>query len=202
MKCPKCGYNSFEDNNACPKCAADLTGFKGTFGLTPLLFSQTNRIAMAQELMSSLQSEEHGEEAETATDMFAFDLPDDTPATPANIAANDDPFNFDETPPAISGNNEFSFDDQPASAADDPFASLLESTSQAENDPFAGLSAPPQPAPVAPPAPGAAGEFDLNNFSWDDTPAPAPAATTTTAATPIEDDFDSLFGDTDTAAKK
>ena len=41
-------------------------------------------------------------------------------------------------------------------------------------------------------------EFDLESFSWDDTPA-APAVTDSTEST---DDFDSLFGDTKENAQK
>jgi hypothetical protein len=39
---------------------------------------------------------------------------------------------------------------------------------------------------------------DLNDFTWDDTPDIAPGA----AAKPADDDFNSLFGDTDNTAKK
>jgi hypothetical protein len=44
--------NSFEHNDACPKCAADVTGFKGTFGLTPGIPARGQ--IMAESLMSSL----------------------------------------------------------------------------------------------------------------------------------------------------
>lgn len=198
MRCPKCGYNSFEHNDACPKCSSDVTGFKGTFGLAPLVFPQAIRAVMAEELMAGFDSAEDGNEnVEAATDMFSFDLPDDTPATPA---AAKDPFDFDDTPSSSDlGTGVFSFDEQPEAGAkeDDPFASLLESTSQSDGDPFAALAAPSAPSPVAAAA-NSPGEFDLNNFSWDDSPPSAAAET----ATPVEDDFDSLFGDMDDAAKK
>lgn len=196
MKCPKCGYNSFEHNDACPKCAADVTGFKGTFGLTPLVFPQEVRTVMAESLMSEFESSDHGDESgEINHDMFSFDLPDDTPAQPAPAK---NPFDFDDEPaPADSGTGAFSFDDTPSPEPADPFASLLESTSQSEPDSFAPLDAPVSPAAASPASPG---EFDLNSFSWDETPVVKPAAAE--AAKPEEDDFDSLFGDMDDADKK
>jgi len=38
MKCPKCGFNSFESNDACPRCAASLKELKQTYGLAPVVF--------------------------------------------------------------------------------------------------------------------------------------------------------------------
>jgi len=37
MKCPKCGYNSFEFLNACKKCGAELGSFKKTHRISPVL---------------------------------------------------------------------------------------------------------------------------------------------------------------------
>lgn len=198
MKCPKCGYNSFENNDACPKCSADLAGFKGTFGLAPLVFPQAVRTMMAESMAADQVSDEHEDDLnETAHDMFAFDLPDETPA---QSAAGKDPFDFDDTPASSDlGTGAFSFDDEPEPTAPDPFASLLESTSQSDGDAFASLG-----TPLSPPAASAVadtsspGEFDLNSFSWDDTPSPKAGDN----AKPAEDDFDSLFGDMDDTAKK
>lgn len=196
MKCPKCGYNSFENNDSCPKCFADVTAFKGTFGMTPLIFSKETRSKMADDLMTELASAVHSEENHgTENDMFSFDLPDDSPVVAAT--STKDPFDFDDTPISSDlGIGEFSFDDQPATAQkDDPFASLLESTSQSDNDPFATLAA---PATVAPePTNSSPGEFDFNNFSWDDTPAPSADLVTKS----VKSDLDSLFGELDDAAK-
>ncbi|RII28640.1 MAG: hypothetical protein CXR31_01810 [Geobacter sp.] len=36
MKCPKCGYNSFEFHDSCKKCNHDLTSFKETQGIRPV----------------------------------------------------------------------------------------------------------------------------------------------------------------------
>lgn len=37
MKCPKCGYNSFEYLDSCKKCNADLAGFKAAHGIRPMI---------------------------------------------------------------------------------------------------------------------------------------------------------------------
>ena len=37
MKCPKCGYNSFEIHDTCKKCANDLTSYKNIHGLKSIV---------------------------------------------------------------------------------------------------------------------------------------------------------------------
>jgi len=37
MRCPKCGYNSFEFNQACPKCGRDLTSTREHLGFFPFV---------------------------------------------------------------------------------------------------------------------------------------------------------------------
>jgi predicted nucleic acid-binding Zn-ribbon protein len=196
MKCPKCGYNSFEYHDACKKCANDLTGYKNTYGLKAIVMPQEARSSMAAALMEETAASHQAPETadETAADMFSFDLPDDESASGATTAS--DPFDFGEEPATseAQGFGEFSFDDErttaQAKAEEDAFADLLESSSQE------GASS---AAPAAATATGSAGEFDLSSFSWDDAPA-APAATA--AETKVEDDFNSLFGDLDDATKK
>ena len=195
MKCPKCGYNSFEYHDACTKCSNDLTGYKVTYGLTAIVLPQAARSSMAAAFTAETAAGNQAPEAEVeaTTDMFSFDLPDEDASDPA-VTASNNPFDFTEEPGADKpeGFGNFSFDDEQksaqAKAEEDAFADLLESTSQ-EGD--AGVA----PAPAA--AAGSPGEFDLNNFSWDDTPA-----TPTTAETKPEDDFNSLFGDLDDITKK
>ena len=188
MKCPKCGYNSFEFYDACKKCANDLTSYKDTYGLKPIVLPLEARTSMAEKLMAETAlSAQKPDTSDTSAEMFSFDVPDDhTTQTPA-----DDPFNFDDDPIAATQNGgEFSFDDgqqsAQAKAEEDAFADLLESTSQEDLAPTAAVST------------SASGEMDLNNFSWDDTPAP----TAGEPAKPAEDDFNSLFGSMDEPAKK
>jgi hypothetical protein len=126
--------------------------------------------------------------------MFSFDIPEgdmvaDTESFPPN-----DPFSFNDEPESPSlGSSDFSFGKEQmsaqAKAEEDAFADLLESTSQDK----VSASSVPQPD-----AANRQAEPSLNDFSWDDTPEIAPGA----AAKPADDDFNSLFGDTDDTAKK
>jgi hypothetical protein len=187
MKCPKCGYNSFEIHDTCKKCANDLTGYKNTHGLKSVVLPLEARTGMAEKLLAESSHDVQAVAADVPTDMFSFDVPDTAGSSPS---PQDDPFNFGDEPatPALGG-GEFSFgDDQKsaqAKAEEEAFASLLESSSQA-----------PKPGAAAGAAAEDAGD-DLSNFSWDDTPEAAPAG-----GAKSSDDFNDLFGDTDEDAKK
>lgn len=186
MKCPKCGYNSFEIHDSCKKCANDLTGYKETHGLKSIVLPQEARTSMAEKLMADMAQDDHAVVADVPADMFSFDIPEDVAAVTGYAAPKDDPFSFDDLPASPApGGGEFAFDTEQksaqAKAEEDAFADLLESSSQ-----------PPQAATA-----GTQDASDLNSFSWDDTPDAAPGD----AAKP-DDDFNSLFGDTDEDAKK
>lgn len=184
MKCPKCGFNSFEYYDSCSKCSGDLAGYKQTYSITSMVFPQEVKEKLAAEFSSTESSaDELSETVETHGDIFSFDLPDDSGAT--SISHNDDPFNFDE--PAADTSSSAG-----AKSDDDIFADLLETTSQTDESPFGAPTAtvPPEPA-KAPDTSSGPGEFNLENFSWDD----APASPDSESAPPA-DDFDSLFGDT------
>lgn len=194
MKCPKCGYNSFETYDTCRKCATDLTEFKQTHGIVPLVLPAEVRKRMAAELGGGATTAEAAASENNNNDMFSFDLPQhEEPATPPPAA---DPFAFDTPATAAPAAPAFSFDTPAATPTHDPFADLLESTPQA---PKAAA------APAAAPTAGDAGQgFELNSFSWDDTPEP-PSAGAAPQATPekkVDDDFSSLFGDLGTPEKK
>ncbi|GFE56909.1 hypothetical protein [Geobacter sp. AOG1] len=45
MKCPKCGYNSFETLDSCKKCNQDLTSFKESRGIRPIFLQGLSRPA-------------------------------------------------------------------------------------------------------------------------------------------------------------
>lgn len=186
MKCPKCGYNSFESHDSCKKCSSDLSGYKQTYGIAPIVFPLEIREKMAATLRAASVDEPIAESVESHEDMFAFDLPEETATAAATF--KDDPFDFDKPAQAaglVQGKVE-----------DDPFADLLETTPQVSSDPFGSPAA--AAAPQAAAATSAPGEFELENFSWDDTPA----ATSGSGGQADADDFDSLFGDADESAKK
>lgn len=184
MKCPKCGFNSFEYYDDCKKCSSDLTGYKQTYSITSMVLPQEAKEKLAAEFLSTESApEQNAAAAETHDDIFSFDLPDDSPST---VVQNKDPFDFINP---SSGVNKAAASNFEA----DAFANLLESTSQSDDSPFA---APQTPAPSVA-APGAnstsgAGEFDLESFSWDDAPSDTAAAGSAEGT----DDFDSLFGET------
>lgn len=190
MKCPKCGYTTFETSDSCRKCSHDLTEFKRSFNITPVVLPNAMLSSMAAS-MGSGPARVQQTSAEPAGDMFSFDLPAETkPAAPAKSA---DPFSFDDIPAANKGGNSpspFSFDAPPASStAHDPFADLLEQT------PSGGPAA---AKPAAAPAPKQ--DYELNSFSWDDAQDAADEKVAKPAAKKSDDDFNSLFdlGNTET----
>ena len=218
MKCPKCGYNSFEFHDSCTKCSQDLTEYKQSYGLGTIVLPQAARTVMAESLAKA-PGDEKGMAA--TEEMFSFDLPDAEPTAAPATTSGRDPFSFDDetagAPPQKS--EEFSFDggekSAQARAEEDAFASLLESTSldspksvpestpQESADVFADAFADLAYTPASEvPEPDAAaadssGEFELENFSWDDTPV---TGTDESPKSP-DNDFESLFGDTDDTKK-
>ena len=187
MKCPKCGFNSFEHYDICIKCSSNLTAYKQTYSISSLVLPLAAKQNMASEKESAESVSEHlNDSVEAHDDIFSFDLPDEPPAIPAQ------PFTqnliFGET--SVTGT-------QPNSSTieDDPFADLLESTIQAHGVTPLPVNDSPLSAPAVvkvEKAPSAPGDFDLDSFSWDDIPGTASATDTKKP----EDDLDSLFAPT------
>jgi hypothetical protein len=196
MKCPKCGYNSFEFYDACKRCAQDLTSYKVTYGLKPIVLPQETRIAMAAAMMVAPEPEAVPEQTtESPSDMFSFDLPDEKEAAGSKTIDHDDFFKLSDPPAATpsTGYGAFSFDDEPVTnqtkAVDDAFADLLETSQPAGNAP----SAEPKSASGG----DTTAEYELSSFSWDE-----PGETLPAGEKKPDDDFESLFGDIDSNAKK
>lgn len=173
MRCPKCGYTSFESYDSCRKCSADLTEFKQSHGITPMILPPSLRAEMAAGL--GIETSKQDASPDTSNDMFSFDLPTEQQPAAAQ-AVSSSPFSFDDTPAA------------PAASAPDPFASLMTSS--------------PQPAAAPPQAPPQG--FEMNSFSWDDTPTPGEASSAAAdgGKKSADDDFNSLFGDLGDSDKK
>jgi len=199
MKCPKCGYNSFECFDACKKCSHDLTEYKEKLGLKPIVFQMETRAAMVAAMNAEEAQNAAGKQTtEQPSDMFSFDVPEETPISfDTTTDASGDFFNFSDKPAAVAtgGFGDFSFDDdseikKPATM-DDAFASLLESTPRGVTASTGTPSASPSQA-----AGNTTGEFDLNSFSWDDTPESGGAEKKP------DDDFNSLFGEISSGPKK
>lgn len=120
MKCPKCGYNSFEFLDACKKCRADLTAFKQSLGIRTLLHP-------AEEKPAAVPPEAAGEPfAATSGPAPALEAGEPSWELPADAAApgGTEPFaGFDFTlPEAGKGEEEaFSFgEEMPPEAAQAP----------------------------------------------------------------------------------
>jgi len=133
-------------------------------------------------------------EAEAPVDMFSFDIPEGETTADAGSFLKDDPFNFDDVPAVPAhGGGDFPFGKEQmtaqAKAEEDAFADLLESSSRAEG----AASSAPNPVES-----GIEDGTQLSDFNWDDTPDPSHGA----ASKPVEDDFNSLFGDTDDTPHK
>ncbi|NVN90603.1 MAG: hypothetical protein HXX11_08335 [Desulfuromonadales bacterium] len=195
MKCPKCGYNSFECYDSCIKCSHDLTAHKMNYGLKPIVFQKEIRAAMAAALATETAAAAAPEQpAEQPVDLFSFDLPDDEPAAATkDEAAKDDHFSFSEKPatPNPDSMGTFSIDNEhtlDAHKSAGVFENLLETTTH-HGTSESTLSSSQQTT--------VQGEYDLSNFSWDDTPDTAVSG----AKKPV-DDFDSLFGDIEGSIKK
>ena len=192
MKCPKCGFNSFEFYDTCKKCSSDLVGFKQTYSIASMVLPLEAKEKLASEYGSADSGFDHvSETTETENDIFSFDLPEDTSSPTSNFS--NDPFNLNEPSPDVKDLNGPEF-------ANDAFADLLESTPQTDESPFGvqgDAASAPQLAKSEIPSAGP-GEFDLESFSWDDTTA----ADTQSDGNDTPDDFDSLFGDTNENPQK
>ncbi len=93
MKCPKCGFNSFEYYDSCKKCSSDMTGYKQTYSITSMVLPQEVKDTLAAGFRSAVSAADQVSESEEAHgDIFSFDLPEKSPSAP--VKGNDDPFNF------------------------------------------------------------------------------------------------------------
>src|SRR5665647_416871 len=128
MKCPKCGFNSFEYYDSCKRCSADLSGFKRTYSIASVVLPLEAKEKLVAEFKSAESpTEEVSANVETHDDIFSFNLPNDSPSISSQH--NDDPFNFDEPAMDIKQTNGVKYEDN-------AFADLLESTPLNNESPF------------------------------------------------------------------
>lgn len=119
MKCPKCGYHSFEHLDSCKKCNNDLTEHKAKFNLRG--FFSPGKSAVSAPLATNIEESEDTEQPQDDSIDFGFDfLEEDDDAVEKSadkISLDDDsqsfnidqPFGVDsESVPA----DEFDFDDE------------------------------------------------------------------------------------------
>lgn len=164
MKCPKCGYNSFEYLDQCKKCGNDLVSFKESNGIRSVLIPvAVNEVAVPAVAL-------------------APELPQDQPVADASE------FSWDE-PPAETAEPlpDFSFN-EPSAHAEADLGELLESSVPLERT-VGGQDRPPVGSSGG--LDTATGEFELGDFLAEEkTQAPQPQP----KPAPEQDgDFDFLF---------
>ncbi len=183
MKCPKCGFNSFEYYDSCKKCSADLKGHKQAYSISSLVLPQEAMSALAAQFRSNESSANEMHAApEVNDDIFSFDLPDVPPVSSSKPV--NDPFDFTEPEPAPAPAPHLT--NKPP-MEEHIFGDLLESTPQSDAFSFTPkVSVIKEPAASSSPEKG---ELDFDSFSWD----AAPEAPATSVNNDTTDDFDSFF---------
>ena len=129
MKCPKCGFNSFEFLDNCKKCGNNLMAFKRNFGISPIVFAprQFMKAAPQEPSVETLHEEvpleaagiePSGIEPEEA---FTWDIPalsETATESDSKFAGFDlDFINGDKKPAEQEA--AFSFDDEPVMESSD-----------------------------------------------------------------------------------
>jgi len=97
MKCPKCGYHSFEYLERCRKCGNDLAAFKAKFNLRSLIFPKRQSGAA----VTAASAEDFAFEAEPAAPVAAAAVTAVATTVASTTVANATDFGFDfmdETP--------------------------------------------------------------------------------------------------------
>ena len=178
MKCPKCGYNSFEYLDACKKCNSDLAAYKQTHGIQPIVLPSAQFSSPTQ---AAVEETPHGE-GPGGAETFSWES---APAEEFEIAAP-----APAAPRAASETfGEFSFDDMveptgastPAAtqtAQDDGMADFLEHGDSSAGEfgrewETAAGSGPDAASEAVSPA---GGDFELDDIFKREETAPAAAA--------------------------
>lgn len=173
MKCPKCGFTSFDFLENCKKCGQDLQGHKSKFGLRSLIFPNLGGQPPAAEEASDPVAAQDSSSGE-GTD-FGFDFMSEE-ATVTEVAATEPPVEAEEKPADEEEEDDFSFA-AADEADDDADADDFEFVAEDDSDDADGFEfSEEEPAD----------DFD---FSEDD------SASETTADDDSEDEF--AFTETD-----
>jgi hypothetical protein len=128
MKCPKCGYNSFEFLDSCKKCGSELETLKRTYRISPLVLSPGESIPteIRQETFSSAADmpvhDTEGSGTAKVTEEFSWDVPGSSTVDETTETASGFDLNFlDPDKPSESAEQEygFSFAEEAASPVPD-----------------------------------------------------------------------------------
>lgn len=98
MRCPKCGYNSFDHLDSCKKCGKDLESFKQQYGIKSVLFpGQMQPLVTAAETEPESVSVAETVAAAAATTAAAAAVADTAVAEESDVpaAGEGDDFGFD-----------------------------------------------------------------------------------------------------------
>jgi hypothetical protein len=103
MKCPKCGYHSFDHLDSCKKCSTDLTEHKAKFNLRGFFFpGQTAETPAAAPAAFADESDEEVEQASDGSVDFGFDFLDEEedpiaePASATSLGDDEQDVNIDQ----------------------------------------------------------------------------------------------------------
>ena len=123
MRCPKCGYNSFDHLDSCKKCGKDLVEFKQSFGIQSVLFPGQMRPGGA------VEETEFDNAAADAAVSVATGVAAAADTTPAVSTADD------ESLAGSADGDDFGFDFMGDSAEDDDlsFDELFEEAPEDED---------------------------------------------------------------------
>jgi hypothetical protein len=150
MKCPKCGFNSFEHLKNCKRCNADLTAFKESCGIKAVVLPAAQFRAARIEAAANEPAL-----APPATDEDSFTW-SSAAASPASASTT---FPAEGQPSAVVAADEFDFSD--SSPVSGPVAHPTETFGEFSFD----------DQPIAPAAPDSAASWsDGNEFSATDLP--------------------------------
>lgn len=185
MKCPKCGYNSFEHLASCKKCKADLSETKQRLGISP--------VTLPAFLAPAMEPSEHPtapEATEPADDMFSWEITEGNVSggepLPFGPMAGDAGLKEEADAGFPAADDGFSFND----AAELPAGQQAVSTARDDMTSFAGmLETIDRELPVPDP---------LEGFSFDtpeETKKDDIFSEDAERKKPVTDDFDDLFSD-------
>lgn len=148
MKCPKCGYNSFDYLDSCKKCGKDLVEFKQRFGIKSVLFPGATAATAAN------LAEDEGLLAVEASELAA--------ATALGAAEVSTAARVSEPADGSSPSDDFGFDFMGESSDEEDlsFDELFEEAP--EDDDMEETLEAPKGAAKAEPA-----EAEANNFAFD-----------------------------------
>ncbi len=168
MRCPKCGYNSFDHLETCKKCGKDLIEFKEKFSIKSVLFP--GRSGRSEDIVEELH-EDVADVAAAATAAAVGDASADLGA----LSVEED-FGVEPSTSSAGESDDFGFDFMGDSAEDDDlsFDELFEEAAE-EEDLEESIEGPADKSPEPPAGNTVADDFDfpededeeLDDFGFD-----------------------------------